>query len=321
MNNAAETDTYTQQTTTSPLPAQLSQDPDEINLLEYFYVLVKNKWALIGVTILGLIGGYVAAVVKGPTYVAEALIAPREIESQGAPNLSGLGMFGGMVASQLNLGGNASLENVDLILNSRKFNAEMIEKNNLLPLIYAEFWDTAAQSWVEEFVTPEPLEAAGYLKSEFLEKEINKNNTMSLKISNSDSIFTYQVLSSYLTHLDTYIKRSVKQEAKENRAHLESQLIGVIDPLLRAKIQELVAKEVEKEMVVAKEAFRIIDPVFVSKQFKEKKLYPLVFAFGLFFLTTLLIVFAHALNSSDKTEEDRRYIDGIKRELFLSRKK
>ena len=54
--------------TQRPIP---STDPDEINLLEYIYVLVKNKWWIIGLTIAGLVIGYIAALIKGPTWVAE----------------------------------------------------------------------------------------------------------------------------------------------------------------------------------------------------------------------------------------------------------
>ncbi len=306
-----------------PAPVQQYQDPDEINLLEYFYALVKNKWLIAGAAILGLIGGYAAAIIKGPSYVATAVIAPRETDSQKAPNLSGLGMFGGIVASQLNIGGNASLDKIDLILDSRKFNADMIEAHELLPLVYAEYWDTAAQAWEDEFIPPESFKAGGYVKSEYLEKEINKNNTMNLTVSSSDSLVAAGILDAYLTHLDVFIRSSVQTEAKENRDYLENKLISITDPLLRAKIQELIANEVEKEMVVSKEAFRVIDPVFVSKKFKEKKLYPLVFAFGLFFLAVLFVVFRHALLSADKTEEDQRLIEGIKKELqipFLGKK-
>lgn len=298
-------------------PVQQYHDPDEINLLEYFYALVKSKWLIVGMTVLGLVGGYLAARVKGPSYQSSAVIAPRETDSQKSPNLSGLGMFGGIVASQLDIGGNASLDKIDIILDSRKFNAEMIEAHELMPLIYAEFYDSAAQAWNEEFVVPTPAKAAGYVKGEFLEKEINKNNTMNLSVSSGDSVLTARLLDAYLAYLDSYIRNSVQTEAQENRTYLEQKLITITDPLLRAKIQELIANEVEKEMVVSKEAFRIIDPPYVSKQFKEKKLYPLVFAFGLFFLTMLFVVFRHALLSSDKTEEDKRLIEGIKRELRI----
>jgi hypothetical protein len=115
------------QTTAQPMlhPSAVSTNPDEINLLEYIYALVKHKWLIIGLTFLGLVAGYTAALIKGPTWVAEAVIAPREAESQKMPSFSGLGALGGIVASQLNLGGNASLEKIDLILDSREFGAEL----------------------------------------------------------------------------------------------------------------------------------------------------------------------------------------------------
>ena len=82
-----------------PQPQPYPQpDPDEINLLEYIYVLVKHKWWIIGATILGLVGGYVAALIKGPTYVAEAVIAAKESENQKTTSLAALS---GMLASSL----------------------------------------------------------------------------------------------------------------------------------------------------------------------------------------------------------------------------
>ncbi len=290
-------------------------DPDEINLLEYFYVLVKNKWLIVGLTILGFIGGYIAAYIKGPVYIADAVIAPKEMESVKTPDLSGLGMFGGMVASQLNIGGNASLENIDLILDSRNFNADIVEKKNLMPLVYPELWDSVKNAWINDTAIPRSVDAGGYIKGKFLKKEIKKTKTMAISFKHEDSLVSYTLLTSYLEYLDAYIRENVQKDAKENRDYLENQLISVTDPLLRAKIQELIAKEVEKMMVVSKEAFKIIDNVYTGKSFKEKKLFPLVFAFGLFFITVLFVVFKHAFVSGEKTPEDRKLIENIKREL------
>ena len=138
---------------------------------------------------------------------------------------------------------------------------------------------------------------------------------MTISIENEDSLFSYKVLTAYLEYLDTFIREDVQKDAKENRDYLENQLIGVTDPLLRAKIQELIAKEVEKMMVVSKEAFRIVDPAFTYKSFKEKKLYPLVFAIGLFFLIVLFVIFKHAFFSGDKTEGDKILMKDIRREI------
>jgi LPS O-antigen subunit length determinant protein (WzzB/FepE family) len=304
-----------------------TRDPDEINLLEYFYALVHRKNWIIGLTIAGLVLGFIAAKVKGPTWVAEAIIAPKETDSQKAPSFAGLGALGGLVASQLNIGGNASLDKIDLILDSREFNAQLVDKNNLLPDIYKnkyrkaykKYWDTTQNKWKPEFEQPKLLDMGGMVKG-YLKKITNKNNTMSIKIQSKDSTFTINLANKYVTFLNDYIKTNVQGDAKENVDYLEKQLDAIADPLLREKLQSLIANEIEKEMVVSKEAFRVVDPVYMTKTFKEKKLYPLVFGFGLFFLSCLLVIFTHAFSSADKTEEDKKLLEKIKKELFFAKK-
>jgi LPS O-antigen subunit length determinant protein (WzzB/FepE family) len=303
-------------------------DPDEINLLEYAYALVHRKWWIVGFTFAGLIIGLLAAIAKGPTFVSEAIIAPQESDNQKTPSLAGLGALGGLMASQLSLGGNASLDKIDLILDSRSFSAKLIEKYDLIPFIYkhqnpkayAKLWDTSSNKWKSSFVAPRPVDMAGLVKS-YLKKKINKNNTMSVSVSSKDSAMSFDLASKYLDYLDEFIRSDVQTNAKENVTYLEKQLETISDPLLREKVQALMANEIEKEMIVSKKAFKIIDPVYESKTFKQKKLYPLVFSFGLFFLTALCVVFMHAFSSAPKTDEDRSLIQKIKRELFFSRRR
>jgi LPS O-antigen subunit length determinant protein (WzzB/FepE family) len=299
-------------------------DPDEINLLEYFYALVHRKNWIIGFTIAGMILGFVAAILKGPTWVAEAVIAPKETDSQKAPSFAGLGALGGLVASQLNIGGNASLDKIDIILGSREFNAKLVDQNKLLPAIikyqspkaYKKLWDSTQNAWNPDFVKPNFLVMGGMVKG-FLKKTTNKNNTMTLDIKSKDSTFTINLAHTYVVFLNDYIKTNVQSDAKENVEYLDKQLDGIADPLLREKLQSLIATEIEKEMVVSKEAFRVVDPVYLSKKFKEKKLYPLVFGFGLFFISCMMAVMVHAFSSSEKTEEDRKLIEKIKKEMHI----
>jgi Chain length determinant protein len=311
--------------TSTPQPSNVSipRDPDEINLLEYAYVLVKNKWWIIGLTVFGLVLGYSAALIKGPTWVAEAVIAPKEAESQKTPSFAGLGALGGIVASQLNFGGNASLDKIDLILDSREFGAKLIERYSLLPTIYKhqwpkvykKSWDSLQNTWKADFIQPKPLDMGSFIKSK-IKKTTNKNNTMTLQIKSRDSTFSLNLANNYIEYLNEFIKSNVQSDARENVSYLEKQLVAISDPLLREKIQGLIANEIEKEMVVSKEAFKIVDPVYLSKIFKEKRLYPLVFGFGLFFITCLVLVFVQAFSSAEKTEEDRKLMAKIKNEVF-----
>jgi hypothetical protein len=305
-------------------PPVVQQNPEEINLLEYIYALVRHKKTIAGLTLLGFVLGFIAALIKGPSWVAEAVIAPKETESQKASSLSNLGAFGGLVASQLNLSGNASLDKMDLILGGRDFGAKLIEKYSFLPALYryqwpkqySKYWDFSTKSWKETFKHPQLLGIGEFLNKKFLKKTKDiKLNTISLKFRSKDSLFTLNLATMYVEYLNEYIRTEIRTTAKENVAYLDSQLVNVADPLLREKILGLIAIEIEKQMVVSKEAFKIIDPVYLYKSFKQKKLYPFAFAAILFFLSCLIVMFNHAFTSSDKSAEDRDLIEKIIREM------
>jgi hypothetical protein len=125
------------------------------------------------------------------------------------------------------------------------------------------------------------------------------------------------LLSSCVEYLNQYIREDIQHSAGANVKYLDSRLINVADPLLREKVQSLIASEIEKMMVVSKEAFQVVDPVATGRSFKHKKLYPIALGFGLFMLSVLWVVFAHAFAGAEKLPEDRQYLDGIKRELRL----
>jgi Chain length determinant protein len=307
------------------------RDPDEINLLEYIYALVKHKWLIVGLTVLGLVLGYVAALIKGPTWVAEAMIAPKERESQKSTSLADLGALGGLVASQLSLDvGSASLNMMDMILDSRDFGAKLIEKDSLLPLIYKyqwpkkykKYWDQSGNAWKPNFVQPRPLDMGRFVQTKYVKKaKDTKKNVIVFSVHSRDSAFTNTFAASYLEYLNEYIRTKVQTEARENVAYLDSELVSIPDPLLRTKIIGLLASEIEKEMVVSREAFKVADPLYLHKTFKEKKLFPLVFGVGLFFLSCLYLIFIQAVTSSEKTDEDKRLIEKIRQEMFLGRKR
>jgi hypothetical protein len=125
------------------------------------------------------------------------------------------------------------------------------------------------------------------------------------------------VLSNCIEHLDYYIKRDVQNDAKNNVDYLESQLFTVADPLLREKIQGMIASEIEKAMVVSREAFKVIDKPFCTKGHKEKMLYPLAGALGMFLMASALVIFFHQIFGAGNTNpESKRWVDMIKGQLL-----
>lgn len=295
-----------------------------INLLEYVYVLVKSRWLIIGLTFAGIFGGHLAArLFFAPLWTAEALIAPKETESAQTPNLTSLGAFSGLVASQFNIGGSASLEKIERLLESRDFNARLIEKYDLLPALYRYKWpktyekerDSTNGSWKKSFRQPDMLGMGGFLFGTFVKKTV-KNEVMTIEVSSRDSALSFNLARHYLEFLDEDIKSSVRDDAKENVSFLEKQLVTISDPLLREKLQTLISDEIEKTMLVSKEAFKVVDPVFLRSSFKEKRIFPLAAGALMFFLTVTTVILGHAFSTAVTTEEDRKIIDRIKRELL-----
>lgn len=272
---------------------------------------------------LGLIAGYGVALLKGPTYKNETIISAKESVNSNMPNLSNLGMIGGMVASQLNVSQNPGLDKIDLILDSKIFNAKLIEKYNLLPSIYKQAWpedykkyyDSASDTWNDSFQKPNLLSIGSFLKSEYLKKEI-KAGVMKISVESKDSTFSDTLISKYLDYLNYYIKTNVEAEAKENLLFLENQLLAVADPFLREKLQNMIASELEKSMLVSKQAYELIDPPFRYVKFKELKIYPLVFGAGLFSLITIILFVMHALRTAPKTTDDVLLLNKIKTGIF-----
>jgi len=72
---------------------------------------------------------------------------------------------------------------------------------------------------------------------------------------------------------------------------------------------------------VSKKAFKVLDSPYRTYKFKQKKLFPMVFGAGMFFMSLLAVVLLHAFSSSALTGEDRDLIAGIKRELWLGKKR
>jgi hypothetical protein len=101
-------------------------------------------------------------------------------------------------------------------------------------------------------------------------------------VNSKDSTFADTTSIKCLQYLNIYIKDMVLREARENVSYLDKQLEIVADPLLREKLQGLIANEMEKEMLVSKEAFRGGSTVESNRIQEQKNA-----SFSFFFLFSL----------------------------------
>ena len=123
---------------------------DEISLVDLWKVLVRGRKIIFFSVVLTTLAALIYALLATPIYRAELLMVPADDSNQASGGLSILG-------SQL--GGLASLAGLDLgegttdsytalaVLESRRFAREFIEAENLMPVLFANQWDSQTEGW------------------------------------------------------------------------------------------------------------------------------------------------------------------------------
>ena len=302
-------------------------DEDEINLLDLFMVLVRRKWLIIGLVALTGVAALIISLLMTNIYRSEATIAARETEQSAGKSITGaLGGLGGLVASEIGLGGGSDADKIEVLLKSRRLAELVVEKHNLLPILFDTKWDSRKKTWIE---TPAPTIQDAYkmIKGDLLKvSRDRKTDVITASIEHKDPQFAKSMMQYYLTELSEGLRAKVLKDAQENMRFLTEQLDRTTDPLLREKIYNMLAKEIEKDTFARAQTyygFYVLDPPIapdLNKKAKPKRsLICILSVVVAFFVAVFLAFFLEYLNRL-KTEEPDRY-QQLKDGLRLRRKR
>jgi len=308
-------------------PEPPDYESDEISLLDLFMVLVRRKWLIIGLVFLSGVAAGLISLFMTNAYRSEATIAPRQAEQSGNKVLSGaLGGLGGIVMNEIGLGGGGEVDKIEVLLKSRQLAQLVVEKHNLMPLLFEDQWDHQKKAWKEN---PAPtLQDAHKLFSKELLKVIRdrKTDVLTVSIEHKNPEFARSIVSYYLTELSEGLRAKVLKDAEENRRFLTEQLDRTTDPLMREKIYNMLAKEIEKDTFARAQTFYgfyVLDPPIspdLNKKVKPRRsMICILSAVVAFFVAVFLAFFLEYLHRL-KTEEPDRY-QQLKDSLRLRRRK
>jgi uncharacterized protein involved in exopolysaccharide biosynthesis len=287
---------------------------DEINLLDLFMVVVRRKRLIIGLVFLTGVAAVIISLLMTNIYRSEATIAPRELEQSPGKALTGaLGGLGGMVASEFGLGGGSDADKIEVLLKSRQLANLVVEKHNLLPILFDKKWDSQKKAWIE---TPSPTIQDAYklIKDGLLKvTRDRKTDVITASIEHKDPEFAKCLMQYYLTELSEGLRAKVLKDAQENMKFLTEQLDRTNDPLLREKIYGMLAKEIEKDTFARAQTyygFYVLDPPIApdlnKKASPKRSLICVLSVVVAFFAAVFLAFFLEYLNRL-KTEEPDRY--------------
>jgi uncharacterized protein involved in exopolysaccharide biosynthesis len=217
-----------------------------------------------------------------------------------------------MVASQFGFGGGGSLEKLEVVLKSRNLSAQVINKYELMPTLFAGNWDPEKNAW---FTEKPPTLQDGLNKIKALlsvKTEIGKS-LITVGIEHENPEIAKELVDYYLKELSTRLREEVLQDATENTRFFREQLERTIDPLLKEKIYALLAKEIEKETFAKAQkyyGFLVLDPPIIpdmNKNINPRRSSICILFVLVAFFAAVLLAFVIEFVRKIKTDNPERF--------------
>jgi uncharacterized protein involved in exopolysaccharide biosynthesis len=150
-----------------------------------------------------------------------------------------------------------------------------------------------------------------------------KTDVLTVKFDNEDPRFAKILANNYLIELSETLREETLKDAAENKRFLQEQLEMTSDALLKVKISELLAKEIEKETFARAQkyySFVVLDPPVapdLNKRLKPKRrliCFLSVTGAGFFAIClAFLLEYIHKV----KSDEDEERLSNLRRYLKL----
>ena len=262
-------------------------DEDEIDLLDLIDV-IRRRWRRIAlVVLLGTALAVAYALLATPMYRAQAVIAPpQEKAAKGVSSaLAAFGGLGAEIAGSLGISlGTTDANRLEAILNSHRLIERVVEKYDLLPVLFKDLWDPERETWdvKDPEDVPNVWDAEELLDDIYRVKNDAKAGVIRVSFEWEDPEKAKEILTLFLDELARVVQEDELKKIEANRRFAEEQLKKATDPVIVAKLQALLSEQVEKAMMaqnVEHFAYEMIDPPAVSdEEVKPKR--ALVVALG-----------------------------------------
>ncbi len=211
---------------------------EELNLLDYYKVIMRHKKMIAGIVMAVSVIAVVTSLLMAKTFKADAVIIP----------VSSKGGGGGMSALSSQFGGLASLAGMSLssgpgdaekllaILKSRTIVENVINRENLMPILFEKQWDAAANRWKssDPEKMPDMEMAVRKMKGAVVISDDKKAKTIKITGTFKTPDLAARIVNAYLDELQNFINANALTTAKRNRLFIEGQLAENKEDLLEA---------------------------------------------------------------------------------------
>jgi uncharacterized protein involved in exopolysaccharide biosynthesis len=222
-------------------------------------------WFLIGaITTVCAVAAVAYALSLPPVYQGEVIVA--SVEESGSMS-SASGQLGNLAAAAgINLGGvNSRKSEYIALLNSRAMVGTLIDRENLMPVLFEKRWDPVAKAWKGSDPKKHPtrMEAIQYFIKTLVDVEYDRSGLITIRVEWSDPVLAAKWANELVALVNQHVRSTVISESRRAVEFLEGEIAKNASVDVRQgifRLQELNLNRVVLASVQVEYALKIIDP-------------------------------------------------------------
>lgn len=240
-----------------------------MDLGDFLEVVWRRRIVIILVTAALTASAVAYSLVVQDLYQAKAVIMPVNRKMEASPGMSVFAQQLGVLPG-LSLPASASASEIMSLLRSNALRAQAINEHALMRLFFPERWDAGEEQWAgpaaEGTLPPTIWDGLRRFDSMLSVNSDIKENTITVSVRHNDPEAAAKIVDSLVKTLMERMSGEAKRIAMMNQKYLEGQLYRTVDPIIRQKVYNLIAQQMEVSMMSEMKddfAFTVIDPPMV----------------------------------------------------------
>ena len=252
------------------------QNVESFRLRNFVRGCARYRWMVAAIFFISVLAALLVALLTTPVYRGHVLMIPAKQAAQ--PSLADLaGSLGGLTA-QLGLGKAPAddLQEALATLTSRAFIYAFIEDHQLLPVLFADRWDSAKSQWSVEDPDDVPTLSDGYDRFDDLMKVSQNPETglIELDVEWRDPKLAADWANALVERVNRELRERAIAQAQRGMQFLNDQLKQTSIVEVRSAIFSLIETNIQTIMLAnvrPEYAFNIIDPAVQPEDFVRPK--------------------------------------------------
>ena len=254
------------------MTAITNEEANTASIIDIFRTMLELRKSAILILVACLAAGIALAVLIDPVYRATITISPSETIGSSDGAAAGLGQMNSL-AALAGIGGDQSnrYEEAIAILQSAQFARLFIEKENLLPVLFAGLWDTEKGAWVSkpEDELPSIQDGARMLSGSVLTVIRDRNTGLiDIRVEWGEPELAARWANNMIAMANEYLRQEAIADAEKSVQYLETELGKTTSIEIRSAIFRLMETQIQSIMyanVQDEYAFSVIDPAFAPE--------------------------------------------------------